>query len=324
MTRPFRWGILGAAKIARTTVAPAIHAAAGAELAALATRAPERAAPFRALAPGLAVHGDYEALLADPGVDAVYIPLPNHLHVDWCLRALAAGKHVLCEKPMALSALDFDALGAAQSASGLHLAEGFMVLHHPQWHRARDLVRGGAIGRLGHVEGVFTHANADPANIRNRPETGGGALRDIGVYPLATTRFVTGTEPRAVEARATIEGGVDTHSRARALFDGFDLEFRVGMRLALRQEMIFHGTDGWLRLTAPFNAARYGDVRLELRRHAGEMQVESFNAADPYQLMIEAFAREARGEAAPQVPLDFSRANQTALDGMLAAAGVTA
>jgi len=321
MTKPFRWGILGAAKIARTHVAPAIHAAAGAELAALATRDPTRAAAFRALAPCIRVHSSYDSLLDDPSVDAVYIPLPNHLHVDWCVAALAAGKHVLCEKPMALAASDFDRLEVAQAAAGRHLAEGFMVLHHPQWHRARDLVRGGAIGTLVHVEGVFTYANADPANIRNRPETGGGALRDIGVYPLVTTRFVTGTEPTTLDARVTVEGGVDIHASARADFPGVTLDFRVGMRLALRQEMVFHGTDGWLRLTAPFTPGAYGDARLELRRNAGDWQIESFNAAEQYRLMIEAFAREVRS-AEPRVPLAFSRGNQVALDALLAAGGL--
>lgn len=321
MSTPFRWGILGAAKIARTFLAPAIHAARGCELAALATRDPIRAKPFMTLVPGLRVHDDYEQLLTDPMLDAVYIPLPNHLHVDWCVAALAAGKHVLCEKPMAMAAADFDRLAEAQTASGCHLAEGFMVLHHPQWHRARDLIRAGVIGTLAHVEGVFTYTNTDPSNIRNRPETGGGALRDIGVYPLAVTRFVTGAEPTGLEARLDLEGGVDTHARARATFPSFTLEFRVSMRLSLRQEMVFHGTEGWLRLTAPFNAGSYGDVRLELRRNAGDWRVECFNAHDQYRLMVEAFAAEARGDAPPQVPLAFSRANQVALDRLLLSAG---
>jgi predicted dehydrogenase len=323
MNEPFRWGILGAAKIARTAVAPAIHAAAGSRLVALATRDPDRAGPFRTLVQNLRIHAGYDALLADPGVDAVYIPLPNHLHVDWCARALAAGKHVLCEKPMAMVAADFDRLQAAQAASGRLLAEAFMILHHPQWHRARDLIADGAIGALQHVEGVFTYRNTDPANIRNRPETGGGALRDIGCYPLAVTRFVTGAEPVALEARAVLEGGVDTHARARAVFPDFELDFRVSMRMALRQEMVFHGTGGWLRATAPFNTTGYGDTRLELRRHAGDWQVDSFNAPDQYRLMIEAFAPAARGDAPAQVPLAFSRGNQAALDALLASAGVT-
>lgn len=323
MTHPFRWGILGAAKIARTAVAPAIHAAAGCQLLALATRDPARADPFRALVPGLRVHDSYDALLGDPSVDAVYIPLPNHLHVEWCLRALAAGKHVLCEKPMAMTASEFDRLQAAKAASDRHLSEAIMALHHPQWHRARAWVQGGAIGQLAHVEGVFTYTNTDPANIRNRPETGGGALRDIGIYPLAVTRFVTGAEPVAQHARATLENGVDTHARAHVTFADFVLEFRVSMRMALRQEMVFHGTEGWLRLTAPFNGASYGDTRLDLRRHAGDWQVESFNAPDPYRLMVEAFVAEARGTAPPQVPLAFSRGNQVVLDGLLASAGVS-
>ena len=324
MTAPFRWGILGAAKIARNTLAPAIHAAAGSQLAALATRDAARAAPFVALAPGLRVHDSYQAVLDDPGIDAVYIPLPNHLHLDWCLAALAAGKHVLCEKPLAMDTAQIDRLIAAQAASGRHLAEAYMVLDHPQWHRVRALIAEGAIGRLAHVSGVFTHSNLDPANIRNRPETGGGALRDIGCYPLGVTRFVTGAEPRALQAHLTIEGGIDAHASARCEFADFTLEFRVSMRMALRQEMVFHGTDGWLRVTSPFNPGPYGEARLELRRHAGDWRIENFNAADQYRLMIEGFIRAARGQGAPQVPLAFSRGNQAVLDVLLAGGGVLA
>ena len=132
---PVRWGILGAANFARQHMAPAIHAAEGAELAALATSDPAKAAGFKAFCPSLFVHDSYEALLADPTIEAVYIPLPNHLHVEWTLKAIAAGKHVLTEKPMTLVASDFDQLIAARDKSGLFVAEAYMIVHHPQWHR---------------------------------------------------------------------------------------------------------------------------------------------------------------------------------------------
>ena len=179
-----RWGILGAAKIARTDLAPAMQLARGAELVALATRDPIKAAPFQALAPALRVHGSYDALLADPSVDAIYIPLPNDMHVDWSIRAAQAGKHVLCEKPIALRADQIDALIAARDTSGNLIAEAFMVAHHPQWALVRDLLAQGVIGRLEHVEGCFTYTNRDIANIRHDPAKGGGGLRDVGVYPL--------------------------------------------------------------------------------------------------------------------------------------------
>lgn len=318
MTR-LRWGILGAAKIARTALAPAIKAAAGAELAALATRDPARAAPFRALEPGLRVHPSYDELLADPGIDAVYIPLPNHLHVDWCLRALAAGKHVLCEKPIALAEADFDRLEAAQAASGRHLAEAFMVLDHPQWHRVRALLAEGAIGRLVHVEGAFTYERPAPGNYRLSAEAGGGALRDVGVYPCVTTRFATGAEPERLQAEIRWEGGIDTFARVWAEFPGFSLSFYTGMGPMRYQTMAFHGTAGHLRLSAPFNAALFGDAALEWRRPDGVLTVERFNLPDQYRLMVESFAAAAQGLRPPSCPLAFSRGNQAMIDAIFAA-----
>jgi hypothetical protein len=215
---PVRWGILGASKFAREQMAPAIHMAKGAELAALATSNPARAEGFLAFAPRMRVHDSYEALLADPGIDAVYIPLPNHLHVEWSLKAIAAGKHVLCEKPMAMNAGEYAQLIAARDASGLVVSEAYMIVHHPQWQRARELVREGAIGRLQNVDGFFSYDNSgDPGNIRNLPETGGGSLPDIGVYTCGSTRWVTGEEPEAVAAEILGERGGRDRLPARAL-----------------------------------------------------------------------------------------------------------
>lgn len=320
MQQPIRWGILGAAKIARTDVGPAIHAARGATLAALATTRPEAAAPFAALAPGLRVHDSYAALLADPQIDAVYIPLPNHLHVDWTLRAIDAGKHVLCEKPIALEAAQIDRLIAARNASGLKVAEAFMVTHHPQWALVRDLLAAGTIGPLRHVEGSFTYNNTDPANIRNRAELGGGGLRDVGVYPCVTTRFATGAEPERLRADLRIEGGVDTFARVRADFPGFTMSFYCGMRQARRQQMLFHGTDGVIELSAPFNARVYGDTRVDWTGADGVRHSRRFNGVDQYALMIEGFGAAVRGEAAFNCPLEFSRGNQAMIDAVFAAA----
>ena len=178
-----RWGILGAAKFAREHMGPAIHAARGAELVAVASRSPGKAAAFQAFAPGCREVESYEALLEDGGVDAVYIPLPNPLHVPWSLKALAAGKHVLVEKPATLEASEFDALIAARGERGRLAAEAYMIVHHPQWQRTRHLIADGAIGRLLHVSGGFSFDNSSaPTNLRNSAGMGGGALRDIGVY----------------------------------------------------------------------------------------------------------------------------------------------
>ena len=172
---PVRWGIRGAAKFAREFMGPAIHAARGAQLAAVATRDVTKAEAFAAFCPGLRVHDSYDALLDDPEIDAVYIPLPNHMHVEWTLKALAAGKHVLCEKPITMHASEFDQLIAARDASGKLAAEAYMIVHHPQWQHGRQLVAVGAIGRVRHVTGAFSFDNrTDVGNIRNKAETGGG------------------------------------------------------------------------------------------------------------------------------------------------------
>jgi len=196
-----RWGILGASRFAREQMAPALTLAPGGHVAALATSDAAKAEPFRAFAPGLRVHDSFDALLADPGIDAVYIPLPNGLHVEWTLKAIRAGKHVLCEKPMTLRASEFDELIAARDAAGVVVAEAFMIVHHPQWQRARQLLSEGAVGRLWRIDGAFSFDNRDPGNIRNRADMGGGGLRDIGVYVMGGARFVTGLEGSGVQAR---------------------------------------------------------------------------------------------------------------------------
>jgi predicted dehydrogenase len=321
MADHLRWGILGAALIARTDLAPAIHLAKGGVLAALATRDPARAAPFLARYPGLRIHDSYDALLADPDIDAVYIPLPNDMHVDWSIRAAEAGKHVLCEKPIALAASEIDRLIAAREATGRLIAEAFMVVHHPQWARVRDLLDGGAIGRLAHVAGVFTYFNDDAGDIRNQSAHGGGGLRDIGVYPCVTTRFATRAEPDRIAADLRWENGVDTAARVWAEFPGFTLSFYCGMRMIRRQEMLFHGSDGWLKLTAPFNARVYGEAVLEWRRADGTESIERFPTEDQYERQIAAFNRAVRRGTDFPCPLEFSRGNQAMIDAIFAAAG---
>ncbi len=309
-----RWGILGAAKFARDHMARAIHAAEGAELAALATSARQKAAGFQTFCPGLNVHDSYEALLDDPGIDAVYIPLPNHLHVAWTEKALAAGKHVLCEKPIAMQADQIDRLIAARDASGLLAAEAYMIVHHPQWQHARKLLADGAVGELLHVDGFFSYDNsADPGNIRNKPETGGGSLPDIGVYTCGAARFATGQEPTEVSSRITWENGVDVTAHVDAQFPGFTFSATTSMRMHPRQEMTFHGADGVLRLTAPFNAGVFGEARVELHRGM-TTTVERFPAANHYVLQVEAFCRSARSGDDYIWPLEQAKGTQRMLD----------
>ncbi|WP_299282998.1 Gfo/Idh/MocA family oxidoreductase [uncultured Tateyamaria sp.] len=328
MSKPIRWGILGASNFARKDMAPAIHAAQGAELSALATSDPAKAGPFSAFCPGLKIYDGYDALLADPSIDAVYIPLPNHLHVAWSLKAMAAGKHVLCEKPMAMAASDYDALIEARDSSGLFATEAYMIVHHPQWHRARALYQAGEIGKLIHVDAMFCYDNgADTANVRNRPETGGGGIPDIGVYTYGATRWLSGEEPVEItHADVDFENGVDVLARVAARFPGFNAHWVTSMRMHPYQEMTFFGSDGVIKLTAPFNAGGFGTARLELQKnvHGGgrpsSITEERFPGVNHYVLQVEAFCAHLREGAPYPWRLEDARGTQAVIDAVFAEA----
>ncbi|WP_420584285.1 Gfo/Idh/MocA family protein [Ruegeria sp.] len=315
MQETVKWGVLGAAKFARQYMAPAIHAANGARLSGLATSSADKALPFQAFCPDLTVYDSYDALLADPQIDAVYIPLPNHLHADWSLKALDAGKHVLCEKPMTMRADEFDALIEIRDQTGLLAAEAYMIVHHPQWQLVRQLIADGAIGKLVHVTGAFSFDNrADTGNIRNRAETGGGGLRDIGVYVIGSARYATGQEPQVVESTIRWEDGIDAFTEIRAQFPDFTYSAYVSIRMHPHQEMVFHGEGGVIRLTAPFNARVFGEARVELHRPGLEVQVTRFPGEDHYKLQVEAFCNSVRQGAEYPCPLEFSRGTQAMID----------
>ncbi|MBI1171906.1 gfo/Idh/MocA family oxidoreductase [bacterium] len=315
-----KWGVLGAAKFAREHMAPAIHAAKGAELYALATHSTEKAAPFVDFCPGLKVHGTYDALLADPEVEAVYIPLPNHLHVVWTLKALAAGKHVLTEKPIALHAREIDQIIHARDAAKKLAAEAYMIVFHPQWQRAKQLVEEGAIGKVTHVDAAFSYDNrADLTNIRNRADAGGGGIRDIGVYTYGSVRFVTGAEPVELQSRIRRENGVDVWAQVTSIMGGplgrFTYSAMTSMRLFNRQEVVFQGDKGMIRVAnAPFNAAVHDQAQLELHQPGHKVTIERFPGVNQYALQVEAFSRSVRTGAPYLCPLEFVRGTQAMID----------
>ena len=253
-------------------------------------------------------------LLADPEIDAVYIPLPNHMHVEWTLKALDVGKPVLTEKPITLTEAEFDTLIAARDQAGVLAAEAYMIVHHPQWARVRDILRSGGIGRLVHVDGLFGFHNADMTNIRNRPETGGGALRDIGVYIFGSTRFVTGAEPESVEARIRWDNDIDVFSHVTAQFPEFTYNGVVSIRMAPSQRMTFLGDSGVLRLTAPFNAGVFAQAELEWETDARTITTERWPTQNHYVNQVEAFGASIRTGAAYPCPLEFSRGTQRMID----------
>jgi len=319
MAQAIRWGILGAANFALNHMGPAIHAAKGADLVALATSDPAKAAGFAAFQPRLRVHSTYEALLADPDIDAVYVPLPNHLHVEWTLKALAAGKHVLTEKPIALNATEIDKIIAARNASGLLAAEAYMITFHPQWRRAKEWLEAGEIGTLCHVDVAFSFNLTDGENIRNRPETGGGSLRDIGVYTFGCARFVTGAEPVEVQAQFIKAKGIDSFANVTAVMQGPMGRFTYGsmtsMRLYNRQVATFQGDRGMIRLEGgPFNANVNDLAEVELHKGGNRVITDRFPVANHYVLQVEAFSHSVRtGDAYPN-PLEFVRGTQAMMD----------
>lgn len=319
----FRWGILSTARIGREFVIPQIQDAENGVVTAIASRDETRA---RAVAARFGIphaFASYEALLASPEVDGVYIPLPTSQHVEWAVKAADAGKHVLVEKPLALNAREIRKVIEARDRNRVLVCEAFMVTYHPQWLKVRALIAEGAIGRLRHVQGAFTYHNVDPDNMRNRPELGGGGLPDIGVYPTVTTRFATGCEPDRIQALVERDTtfGTDIYASVKADFGGFELSFYVSTQMAARQMMVFHGDKGFIEVETPFNSRIYGDDRVIVHNasHA-QSTVYRFGDVRQYRLQAEAFARAAGGEDAPVFLLEDSVRNQKVIDAIFRAA----
>jgi predicted dehydrogenase len=251
-----RWGVLGAAKIATEKVIPAMQRGERTEVVAIASRDLGKA---RAAAERLGIptaFGSYEDMLADPGIDAVYNPLPNHLHVPWSIAAAEHGKHVLCEKPIALSAAEARQLLAVQDRTGVKIQEAFMVRTHPQWLAVKDLVSGGRIGEIKSMIGVFSYTNRDPGNIRNQPAAGGGALMDIGCYLVNTSRFIFGREPARVTGAVERDPDMKTDRLTSVLLD-YGSGHATGScstQMVFAQRMTIYGTLGRIELPIPFNA----------------------------------------------------------------------
>ena len=312
-----RIGILSTALIGREHLIPAIQRASNASLTAIASRKLSAAKKIAAQTGAPLAFGSYEDMLASDEIDAVYIPLPTSQHVQWSVKAANAGKHVLCEKPISLNASDIKKIITARDKNKVVVSEAFMVTYHPQWHKVRALLKKGAIGNLKHIDGSFTYFNTDPKNMRNRPELGGGALPDIGVYPTVTARFVTGLEPKRLQATVDYDPKLNTDRYANicAEFPGFNMTFYVSTQMANRQTMVFHGDKGFIELSAPFNSNLYeGDeVRLHNKDHS-EARVFRYTGLNQYQLEIEAFANAVAGKKQQLFSLEESILNQRVID----------
>jgi len=311
-----QWGILSTAHINEKLLAGARRAC-GAEVVAVASRDGELARSYAARHGIARAHAGYDALLADPGVAVVYISLPNSLHVEWTLRALAAGKHVLCEKPLSRRAAEVEACFDAAAARGLHLMEAFMYRHHPQTRRLSELVAEGAVGRVGVIRGQFSYVIGDAANVRLRAGLEGGALMDLGCYCVSSARLVAG-EPLRVSAEQVLGGdGVDVAFAATMRFGGDVLaHFDVGFELVERDELEIVGDGGALFLDDPWHCVT---PVIELRRDDGVERIE-VEAANPYQLEVESMSAAVAGGVPPLLGRADALGQAQAIEALYAAA----
>lgn len=313
----FRFGILSTAKIGSEHVVPAIQKAGNCIVSAIGSRDIKKARKMASQFGAPHAYGSYEDLLASDEIDAVYIPLPTSQHVEWAVKAADAGKHVLCEKPIALKSAEINKIIKARDKNNVLISEAFMVTYHPQWIKVKELLAKGAIGSLRQVDASFTYFNVDPDNMRNRPELGGGVIPDIGVYPTVATRFATGEEPNKLQATIDYDPvfKTDRYASIRAEFESFELSFYISTQLANRQTIAFHGDKGFIELSSPFNSNLYeGDeVRLHNKDH-GEQRVFRYTGIDQYQLEVEAFARAATGKKQNIFSLEESVLNQRVID----------
>jgi predicted dehydrogenase len=326
MTNKVRWGVLSTAGIGVRKVVPAMQKGEWIEVTAIASR-DLRKAEETARTLGIAkAYGSYEELLADPQIEAIYNPLPNQLHVPWSIRAAEAGKHVLCEKPLSMTVAEAKTLLAVQERTGVVIGEAFMVRTHPQWLRARELVQSGRIGPLRSIQGFFSYFNTDPKNIRNIPECGGGALMDIGCYPINTSRFLFGEEPLRVSALLEKDPvmKVDRLTSAMLEFPSGHAVFTCSMQLVPYQRMQLLGTKGRIEIEIPFNAPNDRPCRILIddgRDLLGSgITVETFPICDQYTIQGDIFSQAVRERGHAPVPLADAIKNMAVIEAIFRSA----
>ena len=317
MTRKVRWGISSTANIAVKKVIPAMQQSPWCEIGAIASRDLTKA---KEAADELSIptaYGSYEELLADDSIEVVYNPLPNHLHVPWTLKAAEAGKHVLCEKPIALNADEARTLISARDRYGVRIQEAFMVRTHPQWLETRKLIQTGRIGTLRSITCFFSYFNADPGNIRNKLELGGGALMDIGCYPITISRWIYDAEPRRVLGliERDPEFGTDNLTTAVLEFTNGHSTFTCSTRLAPYQRMIFHGTGGQIEVLIPFNAPNDRSTQVIVNDETIEIPV-----CDQYEIQGTLFSQALRENKEQPIPLEDAINNMTVIDAVFRSA----
>lgn len=315
MLRKVRWGVLGAAKIATKKVIPAMLRGKYCDIAGIASRDLQKAEDAAGELGVRKAYGSYEDLLNDPEIEAIYNPLPNHLHVPWSIKAVQAGKHVLCEKPLSLTLDEVQQLITARDRAGVKAGEAYMVRTHPQWLRVREIVRSGEIGELRSVIGAFSYFNRDPQNVRNIPEIGGGGMMDIGCYPITMARFLFEQEPLRVCGMLDLdpEFGTDRLSSAMLEFPSGHAVFTCSTQLVPYQRLQALGTKGRIEVEIPWNAPPDRPTRIAVDI-GGELfgagqRVEEFEVCDQYTIQGDLFSRAILEDGEVPVPLEESMKN---------------
>ena len=320
MDSKIRWGVLSTANIGLKKVIPAMQLGRLTRVTAIASRDLAKAQTAGAALGIPTAHGSYEELLADPDVDAIYNPLPNHLHLPWTINAAEAGKHVLCEKPLTLTAADAQSLLAVRARTGVKIGEAFMVNCHPQWLRLRELLDEGRIGQLRSVTGLFSYFNINPDNIRNKTEAGGGALMDIGCYLIHAARSAFATEPTCFVALIDRDPEMRTDRLTSAILDfpGGHASFTCSTQLIPYQRIHFLGTRGRIEIEIPFNAPPDRPTRLFIDT-TGDLSgsgivTEVFPVCDQYTLQGDAFSKAILDDTEVPVPIEDAIGNMAAIE----------
>jgi predicted dehydrogenase len=320
MSNKLRWGVLSTANIGLMKVLPAMQRGQYTTVTAIASRDLAKARKAASALDIERTYGSYEELLADPEIDAIYNPLPNQLHVPWTIRAAEAGKHVLCEKPLSLTAREAETLLAVRARTGVKIGEAFMIRSYPQWLRVRELLDEERIGTLRSIMGIFSYFNINPANIRNQVNSGGGALMDIGCYLVHASRYAFAQEPRRVVALIDRDPQmhIDRLTSAILDFDGGQSIFTCSTQLVPYQRIHFLGTKGRIEIEIPFNAPKDRPTRIFID-DGGELfgsgiTTESFPVLDQYTLQGDAFSKAVLEGGEVPVPVEDAIKNMAIID----------
>jgi len=322
MNKKLRWGVLSTAAIGLKKVIPAMQQGQLTTVTAIASRDYAKAKEAAAALGIATAYGSYEDLLADPNIDAIYNPLPNHMHVPWTIKAAEAGKHVLCEKPISLTVAEAETLLEVRARTGVKIGEAFMVVTHPQWLRLRELLREGRIGPLRSVAGFFSYYNDNPGNIRNQVDAGGGALMDIGCYMVLGARWGFGQEPTRVVASIDRDPKMKTDRLSSAVmeFEGGQAIFTCSTQLAPYQRLQFLGTKGRIEIEVPVNAPNDRPAWILIDTGSdlfgGGITTETFPVCDQYTIQGDAFSRAVLEGGEVPVPIEDAIKNMAVLEAL--------